>query len=120
MQKKSKAVLSLLVVSLSPEDIALRFLKAIEFWRPSALVVILLHAQLGKEGIVGLAEVGVVDLIDCGLEEGGVDLAGFAEGEFGAKDLQDAGLVVQFVADALDGHGDDFVMVKGQGVGFFL
>ena len=82
-------------------------------------MVILLHARFGEEEAMGLAEVGVVDLIDCGLEEGSVDFAGFAEGKFRAKNLQDAGLVVQLVADALDGHGDDFVMVKGQVVRIF-
>ena len=80
-------------------------------------MVILLHARFGEEEAMGLAEVGIVDLVDRSLEEGGIDFAGFPQGKFRSEDLQNGWLVVQLVSDSLDSDGDDLVMVKGQSVG---
>ena len=55
---------------------------------------ILLHAEFRKEEAMGLAEVGIVDLVYTGLEEGSVDFPGLAQGEAGPQDLQDSWLVV--------------------------
>ena len=75
-------------------------------------MVILLHARFGEEEAMGLAEVGIVDLVDRSLEEGGIDLAGFPQGEFRAQDLQNGWLVVQFIFNSYNGHINNLVVVK--------